>query len=234
MIITKEDFPEKYEEFLEKYKGNFEKRKYFKINMDLETVEREPSWVLELSFLYYETENVEIISLINENLAECFKDKIKKIDRLSKYSMEEIKKRFWRALLNNDGIHTIRLGNELILRDEKAFFESVYKYSFISSDVNKLIKTYFFELIYKKSGYHIELLKNLINYFSSSSSEYLKFESSEYLAYFNKDKVDELYKSIYEKECEKYQIKRLDLSPNIKLSPEKELIFNYLKKEEIV
>ena len=77
MIITKEDFPEKYEEFLEKYKGNFEKRKYFKINMDLETVEREPSWVLELSFLYYETENVEIISLINENLAECFKDKIK-------------------------------------------------------------------------------------------------------------------------------------------------------------
>ena len=136
--------------------------------------------------------------------------------------------------MNKDGIHTVRLGNELILRDGKVFFELIYKYSFISSDVNKLIKTYFFELIYKKSGYHIELLKNLINYFSSSSSEYLKFESSEYLAYFNKDKVDELYKSIYEKECEKYQIKRLDLSPNIKLSPEKELIFNYLKKEELV
>lgn len=234
MIITKEDFPEKYIEFLEKYTGNFEKRKYFKITMDLETVEREPSWVLELAFLYYEAENIEIIKLINENLAECFKDKVKKIDRLSKYSMEEIKKRFWRALLNNDGIHTIRLGNELILRDENVFFELVYKYSFISSDVNKLIKTYFFELIYKKSGYHIELLKNLINYFSSSNSEYLKFESPEYLTYFNKDKVDLLYKSIYEKKYEKYQMKKLELSSNIELSPEKELIFNYLKKEELV
>ena len=29
MIITKEDFPEKYEEFLELTAGNIEKRKYF-------------------------------------------------------------------------------------------------------------------------------------------------------------------------------------------------------------
>ena len=150
MNIKKENFPEKYEEFLELFAGNFEKRKYFKINMNLETVEKEPSWVLELAFLYYETKNDEIIKLINENFEECFKDKVKKIDRLSKYSIEEVKEKFWRALMNKDGIHTVRLGNELILRDEKVFFELTYKYSFISSDINKLIKTYFFEVIYKK------------------------------------------------------------------------------------
>ena len=70
MNIKKENFPEKYEEFLELFAGNFEKRKYFKINMNLETVEKEPSWVLELAFLYYETKNDEIIKLINENFEE--------------------------------------------------------------------------------------------------------------------------------------------------------------------
>ena len=234
MNIKKENFPEKYEGFLELFTGNFEKRKYFKINMNLETVEKEPSWVLELAFLYYETKNDEIIKLINQNFEECFKDKVKKIDRLSKYSIEEIKNKFWRALMNKDGIHTVRLGNELILRDGKVFFELIYKYSFISSDVNKLIKTYFFELIYKKSGYHIELLKNLLNYFSNSNSEFIKQDSKEYLDYFNKYKVNELYKIIYEKESQKYEIKHLDLAANVELTPETELMLSYLKKEALI
>ena len=234
MNIKKENFPEKYEGFLELFTGNFEKRKYFKINMNLETVEKEPSWVLELAFLYYETKNDEIIKLINQNFEECFKDKVKKIDRLSKYSIEEIKNKFWRALMNKDGIHTVRLGNELILRDGKVFFELIYKYSYISSDINKLIKTYFFELIYKKSGYHIELLKNLLNYFSNSNSEFIKYDSKEYLDYFNKYKVNELYKIIYEKESQKYEIKHLDLAANAGLNPETELMLSYLKKEALI
>ena len=234
MNIKKENFPEKYEEFLELFAGNFEKRKYFKINMNLETVEKEPSWVLELAFLYYETKNDEIIKLINENFEECFKDKVKKIDRLSKYSIEEVKEKFWRALMNKDGIHTVRLGNELILRDEKVFFELTYKYSFISSDINKLIKTYFFELIYKKSGYHIELLKNLLNYFSNSNAEFIKSDSKEYLDYFNKYKVNELYKIIYERESQKYEMKHLDLAANVELTPETELMLSYLKKEALI
>lgn len=234
MNIKKENFPEKYEGFLELFTGNFEKRKYFKINMNLETVEKEPSWVLELAFLYYETKNDEIIKLINQNFEECFKDKVKKIDRLSKYSIEEIKNKFWRALMNKDGIHTVRLGNELILRDGKVFFELIYKYSFISSDVNKLIKTYFFELIYKKSGYHIELLKNLLNYFSNSNSEFIKQDSKEYLDYFNKYKVNELYKIIYEKESQKYEIKHLDLAANVELTSETKLMLSYLKKEALI
>ena len=234
MNIKKENFPEKYEEFLELFAGNFEKRKYFKINMNLETVEKEPSWVLELAFLYYETKNDEIIKLINENFEECFKDKVKKIDRLSKYSIEEVKEKFWRALMNKDGIHTVRLGNELILRDEKVFFELTYKYSFISSDINKLIKTYFFEVIYKKSGYHIELLKNLLNYFSNSNAEFIKSDSKEYLDYFNKYKVNELYKIIYERESQKYEMKHLDLAANVELTPETEVMLSYLKKEALI
>ena len=136
--------------------------------------------------------------------------------------------------MNKDGIHTIRLGNELILRDEKVFFELTYKYSFISSDINKLIKTYFFELIYKKSGYHIELLKNLLNYFSNSNAEFINFNSKEYLDYFNKYKVNELYKIIYERESQKNEMKHLDLAANVELTPETDLMLSYLKKEALI
>ena len=173
MNIKNENLPENFHEFVEKYQGNFEKRKYFKINQDLKISEKEPSWVLELAFIYYNTGDGSILDLVNNESGKCFKDKIKKTDRLSKYSIPELSDKFWRALLNKDGVHTVRLGNELILRDEKVFFELIYKYSFISSDINKLIKTYFFELIYKKSGYHIELLKNLLNYFSNSNAEFI-------------------------------------------------------------
>lgn len=55
MNIKNENLPENFHEFVEKYQGNFEKRKYFKINQDLKISEKEPSWVLELAFIYYNT-----------------------------------------------------------------------------------------------------------------------------------------------------------------------------------
>lgn len=234
MNITSEMLPKNYEEFLEKYKGNFEKRKYFKIGRDLEITERDPSWILELAYIYYENQDKKILDLISEGFTQCYKSKIKKIDRLSKYSIEELLDKFWRALLNKDGVHTIRLGNELILRDKEHFFELVYKYSFISTDVNKLIKVFFFELIYEKGVYNTEHLKNLLNYFSSSESEYIKYNSEDYLNYFNKIKTDILYKLIYEKVYKKYNIKKLDISADVHLNKEKQVIMNYLKSEDLL
>ena len=146
MNIKRENLPENFHEFVEKYQGNFEKRKYFKIKQDLKISEKEPSWVLELAFIFYETKDSNIFDLMNNELDKCFKDKVKKIDRLSKYSIPELSDKFWRALLNKDGVHTVRLGNELFLRDRELFLEMTYKYAFISSDVNKLIKVFLFEL----------------------------------------------------------------------------------------
>ena len=231
MNIKREEFPENFCEFIEKYQGNFEKRKYFKINQELEISEKEPSWVLELAFIFYETKDSAILDIINNEFEKCFKDKIKKTDRLSKYSISELNDKFWRALLNKDGVHTVRLGNELFLRDRELFLELVYKYAFISSDINKLIKVFLFELLCEKCSYNIEFTKNLLNYFSSSELEYIKYDSEEYISYFNKYRTDELYCGIYEKKHKKYGIKNLELNPGITLGTEKNIIYRYLKKE---
>ena len=231
MNIKNENLPENFHEFVEKYQGNFEKRKYFKINQDLKISEKEPSWVLELAFIYYNTGDSSILDLVNNELGKCFKDKIKKIDRLSKYSIPELSDKFWRALLNKDGIHTIRLGNELFLRDRGLFLEIVYKYAFISSDVNKLIKVFLFELLCEKVPYNIEFTKNLLNYFSSSELEYIRHNSTEYMNYFNKYRADMLYSDIYKKKQEKYNMNTIKLDPAAALSLEKEIIYGYLKKE---
>ena len=231
MNIIKENLPENFYEFIEKYQGNFDKRKYFKLNQELEICEKEPSWVLELSFIYYETKDSTVFDLINNELGKCFKDKIKKIDRLSKYSIPELSDKFWRALMNKDGVHTVRLGNELFLRDRGLFLEIVYKYAFISSDVNKLIKVFLFELLCEKVTYNIEFTKNLLNYFSSSELEYIRHDSAEYMSYFNKYRADILYSDIYKKKQGKYSMNSLELNPGTALSPEKEIIYGYLKKE---
>ena len=231
MNIKRENLPENFLEFVEKYQGNFEKRKYFKIKQDLKISEKEPSWVLELAFIFYETKDSDIFDLMNNELDKCFKDKVKKIDRLSKYSIPELSDKFWRALLNKDGVHTVRLGNELFLRDRELFLEMTYKYAFISSDVNKLIKIFLFELLCEKTKYNIEFTKNLLNYFSSSELEYIRYDSGEYINYFNKYRADKLYSAIYEKKREKYGMNSLKLDPGAALSPEKEIIYGYLKKE---
>ena len=231
MNIKKENLPENFQKFVEEYQGNFEKRKYFKINQDLKIIEKEPSWVLEFSFIYYETKDDAIFDFINNELEKCFKDKIKKTDRLSKYSIPELSDKFWRALMNKDGVHTVRLGNELFLRDRELFLELSYRYAFISSDVNKLTKVFLFELLCEKSSYNIEFMKNLLNYFSSSELEYIRHDSEEYMTYFNKYRVDELYCDIYMKKYEKYKMNSLKLTPGASLSPEKDIIYKYLKKE---
>ena len=50
---------------------------------------------------------------------------------------------FRRSILNNDSIHSVKLGNELLHRNKKEFFKILYNISLISIDENKLIKTYF-------------------------------------------------------------------------------------------
>ena len=79
--------------------------------------------------------------------------------------------------------------------------------------------------------YNIEFTKNLLNYFSSSELEYIRYDSGEYINYFNKYRADKLYSAIYEKKREKYGMNSLKLDPGAVLSPEKEIIYGYLKKE---
>ena len=78
------------------YEGQHEKRKYFIIKNDLTVVKKKPSYILELLYVYNNCDNIKDdvrkrieVALSNEK-TEIFKDKIKKIDRLSKMTLTEL------------------------------------------------------------------------------------------------------------------------------------------------
>ena len=222
---------ETYEMFLEENKNKFEKRKYLKVNDDLMIERREPSYIIELGYIYYKykkngslnaEKKLEIEEIIKKESLQTYKSQEKKIERQSKIEIELLKERFWRTLLNQDKIHSLKLGNELVIRDAQIFFELMYKYSIISKDTNKLIKTYLCEIIYNDNGYSIELIKNIINYFVKSRNDYIYYDSVKEIKHFTEERLDSLYNFIYHKIYDN-KIKNSKINENVKLELAKNL-----------
>lgn len=222
---------ETYEIFLEENKNKFEKRKYLKVNDDLTIERREPSYIIELGYIYYkykkngslnDEKKLEIEEIIKKESLQTYKSQEKKIERQSKIEIELLKERFWRTLLNQDKIHSLKLGNELVIRDAQIFFELMYKYSIISKDTNKLIKTYLCEIIYNDNGYSIELIKNIINYFVKSRNDYIYYDSVKEIKHFTEERLDSLYNFIYHKIYDN-KIKNSKINENVKLELAKNL-----------
>ncbi len=190
------------------YEGQHEKRKYFIIKNDLTVVKKKPSYILELLYVYNNCDNIKDdvrkrieVALSNEK-TEIFKDKIKKIDRLSKMTLTELDDRFWRSIINQDKIHSIKLGNELFIRNKELFLSHMYKYALISDDENKLIKIHLFDRIIEKLNndneiYIRNLLQNIINYFIKSNNNIIIYKSNNHIEYMEKKEVNKLYKLIY-------------------------------------
>ena len=222
---------ETYEIFLEENKNKFEKRKYLKVNDDLMIERREPSYIIELGYIYYkykkngslnDEKKLEIEEIIKKESLQTYKSQEKKIERQSKIEIELLKERFWRTLLNQDKIHSLKLGNELVIRDAQIFFELMYKYSIISKDTNKLIKTYLCEIIYNDKGYSIEMIKNIINYFVKSRNDYIYYDSVKEIKHFTEERLDSLYNFIYHKIYDN-KIKNSKINENVKLELAKNL-----------
>ena len=244
---------ENFSQFILKYKNNFEKRKYFQLDKNFKITTKEPSFILELAYIYFnENEKNEIIKqIISEQFLETFKEKERKIERLSKVELPKLIDGFRRSIFNKESIYAIKLGNELVYRDKNKFFEILYNYSLISTDTNKLVKTFFAEKMIEKieaeNGSKFneirdkidEIIKNIINYFTKSDSTFLNFENMENLNYFVENQIDELYKKIYvenyDKIVEKYNIqnvKRIEFNKNYdfeNLSNNKKLLYKYLE-----
>ena len=216
---------ESFSEFIIEYKNQFEKRKYFSIDEDFKINFKKPSYVLELAYTYFKNENIEktrIEEAIKNELLDVFKAKDKKINRLSKVEENKLSESFFRAILNKDSVHSVKLGNGLFYKNSEKLFEIMYNFSLISADENKLIKTFFAEKMleeidkkYKKYSEKYEfveqILKNVINYFVKSDSKFINFDDSNTKEYFEKNNVNALYKQIYnkyfDKILEKYDIK---------------------------
>ena len=239
-----------FSEFVDQHKNCFEKRKYFVINEKYEITKREPSFLLELGYIYFQTKDKTIENVVEEEFLYTYKEKNKRIDRLSKYEKDRLKESFRRSLVNKDSIHSVKLGNELLHRNKEEFLEIMYKTSLISSNCNKLIKTFFVEFLLDEVGdfnknreQTDEIVRNIINYFVKSENEYINYSCENSIEYFVNNKTDLLYKKIYnenyDKIVKKYNIQsisKLELEINEKdydkLSESKKILYNYLKNKK--
>ena len=244
---------ENFSQFILKYKNHFEKRKYYQIDENFKIIKKEPSFILELAYIYFaeNKENENIKKIVSEQFLETFKEKGKKIGRISKIKMSKLVDGFRRSIFNRESIFAVKLGNELLYRDKSKFFEILYNYSLISMDVNKFVKTFFAEKMIEKikiennskfNEIHDkidEIIKNILNYFTKSDLTFLNFENTESLNYFMENQVDELYKKIYvenfDKIVEKYNIQNAKKMKFYKsydfqnLSESKKILYKYIE-----
>ena len=156
---------------------------------------------------------------------------------MSKIEFSKLKDSYRRALINASAEHSVKLGNELMYRDKKVFFEIMYNFALVSCDCNKLIKAYFTEKMLDETDkneegsfsanriFRDEIIKNIINYFIKSDREFLDYENESDMKYFIENKADLLYKKIY---TEKYDeiVKKYDIKNvrkiNFEINEEKE------------
>lgn len=227
-------------QFILKYKNCFSKKKYFTVDKNFKIIRKEPSFILELANIYYSgtgNKDEEIERILEKEFSETYKEKEKRIDRMSKIEFSKLKDSYRRALINASAEHSVKLGNELMYRDKKVFFEIMYNFAFVSCDCNKLIKAYFTEKILDETDenengsfsanriFRDEIIKNIINYFIKSDREFLDYKNESDIKYFMENKADLLYKKIY---TEKYDeiVKKYDIKNirkiNFKINEEKE------------
>ena len=195
-------------QFILKYKNCFSKKKYFTVDKNFKIIRKEPSFILELANIYYsgtENKDEEIERILEKEFSETYKEKEKRIDRMSKIEFSKLKDSYRRALINASAEHSVKLGNELMYRDKKVFFEIMYNFALVSCDCNKLIKAYFTEKMLDETDkneegsfsanriFRDEIIKNIINYFIKSDREFLDYENESDIKYFMENKADLLY-----------------------------------------
>ena len=172
-----------FSQFILEHKNRFEKRKYFILDKNFKIVRKEPSFILEMAYIYCENEKIEKKELKKEKVLEniksefenTFLEKEKNVKRQSKIEAKKLEDSFIRSLFNRESIHALKLGNEMFYKNKKKFFEILYNFSFVSADENKFIKTFFAEKMVEKivleNGekysnirfFVEEILKNILN-----------------------------------------------------------------------
>ena len=93
---------ENFSQFILKYKNHFEKRKYFQLDENFKIINKEPSFILELAYIYFneDKQNEDIKTTVSKQFLETFKEKDKKIERLSKVELSKLINGFKRSIFN--------------------------------------------------------------------------------------------------------------------------------------
>ncbi|MEI6857927.1 hypothetical protein [Psychrilyobacter sp.] len=105
------------------------KRSYFTINCNGMIKRKTMNHALPLITTINDDNYKEIIeTLLDEMVDLTQREKIKKIERLSKYSLDSLTNNFNKILASGDKIFGLKYGKELFLRDRPLFFKMLFDY----------------------------------------------------------------------------------------------------------
>ena len=105
------------------------KRSYFTIDCDGMIKRKTMNHALPLITTINNDNYKEIIeTLLDEMVDLTQREKIKKIERLSKYSMDTLTNNFNKIMASGDKIFGLKYGKELFLRDRQLFFKMLFDY----------------------------------------------------------------------------------------------------------
>jgi len=154
------------------------KRSYFTINCD-GTIKRKPmNHALPLITTINNDNYREIIETLLEKMVDLTqREKIKKIERLSKYSMDTLTNNFNKIMASGDRIFGFKYGKELFLRDQQLFFKMLFDYILLE-DIESEKSTMAWSLyqLMKNNNFSDEVFYVGMSYILQKRSEFKNFE----------------------------------------------------------
>jgi hypothetical protein len=154
------------------------KRSYFTIDCD-GTIKRKPmNHALPLITTINSDNYKEIIEILLEKMVDLTqREKIKKIERLSKYSMDTLTNNFNKIMASGDKIFGLKYGKELFLRDRQLFFKMLFDYILLEKiDNEKSTMAWSLYQLMKDNDFSDEVFHVGMSYLLQRRSEFNDFE----------------------------------------------------------
>lgn len=157
------------------------KRSYFTINSSGTIKRKTMNHALPLITTINNDNYKEIIDILLEKMIDLTqREKIKKIERLSKYSMDTLTNNFNKIMASGDKIFGLKYGKEIFLRDRQLFFKMLFDYVLLE-DINSEKSTMAWALYQlmndmKDNNFSDEVFYVGISYILQKRSEFYDFE----------------------------------------------------------
>lgn len=153
-------------------------RSYFTIDSDGIIQRKTMNHALQLITTININNYKEVIKIILEKMVDLTqREKIKKIERLSKYSIETLTNNFNKIMASGDRIFGLKYGKELFLRDKQLFFKMLFDYVLLENiDSEKSTMAWSLYQLLKEEDFSDEVFYVGISYILQKRSEFHDFE----------------------------------------------------------
>ena len=119
--------------------------------------------------------------LLGEMVDLTQREKIKKIERLSTYSIDTLTNNFNKIMASGDRIFGLKYGKELFFRDKELFFKMLFDYVLLENiNTEKSIMAWSLYQLLKDSGFSNEVFYVGMSYLLQKKSEFNDYEKISY------------------------------------------------------